>query len=479
VQYFRVETSGDFDPVVEVYDACGGNLLACQNAAGPGQRELFWLTGLTVGEDYYYRVYHAGSGSPSTTAFQTGVAHIPVISLWPGSCGATDLVFTDFIRSLQPNPNFLLDGYVFEFTDTETGTVYEVNSPNGTNPNFRMSWFPQVELGKTYSVRTRARMYQGPNLGEYGPSCLITMAGEVVAELRDVYANGNFDMCDIIKSTTVGGATNYRWEFTDLLGGTTLEFNTPTVACALKNVPGLELGTTYSVEIFATVNGQETTNSVPKLISMNNFVPNTQINPSLFSCGSTVPLSTTIQAIEVCAVSQYTFRFTNLSQPELEPIEYANPTRVILLSMVGGLVPGDTYNVAVRANSGGLMGDYSVECELTIFDPMTGLAGDDEITAIAAQEDLLEPTATLNIYPNPSTGSEVMIAADQLKDSEGDVVIEIYDLQGKRILEERFGNSGTSFNRLINLNGNLPAGVYMVRTLVNGEHVSSDKLYIE
>ncbi|HJQ37008.1 MAG TPA: N-acetylmuramoyl-L-alanine amidase [Thermoanaerobaculia bacterium] len=53
------------DPVVTAYSSCGGSQLACQDGAGEGGTETLSLSGLTVGNTYYVRVYDYGSLEPS------------------------------------------------------------------------------------------------------------------------------------------------------------------------------------------------------------------------------------------------------------------------------------------------------------------------------------------------------------------------------------------------------------------------------
>lgn len=475
VTYFRVETTGDLDPAVEVFDTCEGEQLACIDEAGPGQRELFWVTDLVPGQDYVYRVYHSGSTNPSTTQFTTAVAHIPTVRLRPADCGSVDLTANSLIRATLPNPNFLLTGFVFEFTELEPPfQVYEVESPNGANPNFLMGWFTDFEYGRSYEVRVRARMYQGANLGEYGPACTITMADEPTTFLLDEFEGGSYNMCDFIKARRLLGSTNYRWIFDD--GQSQLEYNSGTTSpiCPLQLVDGLQLGTTYTVEVFATdANGLESSQSDPKTISMNAFVPDTEINPTFFNCGALAPVSQVLSAVEVCAVDQYTFRFTNLSQIEEEPIEIARPNRFIILSFVSGLIPGDTYDVAVRANSGGLEGDYANECELTLIDTgeLPGLAG------ISAPAHGSPEMISLRLIPNPSNGTHVMFTTAN-HSSGSTFTIEVFDLQGKRIMDQVSSRQGDQNGYTLDFSEKLNPGVYLVRLITPDGTATTEKLVV-
>ena len=47
-----------YDAVVEAFDACGGTSLGCADATLSAESETLELTGLTVGNTYYFRVYH-------------------------------------------------------------------------------------------------------------------------------------------------------------------------------------------------------------------------------------------------------------------------------------------------------------------------------------------------------------------------------------------------------------------------------------
>jgi len=470
--YFRVETSGDFDPAVEVFDACEGNQLACVNEAGAGQRELFWINDLTPGEEYVYRVYHAGGSAPSTTSFTTGVAHIPFVRIRQADCGATGLTANSLIRATLPNPNFLLDGFVFEFTELEPPfSTYEVESPNGTNPNFYIGWFENFEYGRSYDVRVAARMYQGPNLGDFGPACTISTAAGPTTFLLDNFADDFYDMCDYVKARKIFGSVNYRWVFDDGTEQLVYNSNTSSPICPLQLVPGLQLGTTYTVTVFATdAGGAESTVSDPKDISMNNFVPNTEINPLLFTCGTTVSTSQVLRAVEVCSAEQYTFRFTNVSQPDIEAIEVVRPNRVMLLDYVPGLIAGDTYDVAVKANSGGLVGDYSNECEFTL-EGIFGLVILDESNT----EFALEQESSMAVFPNPTDGSQVQISIETSVEADL-LILEVYDLQGKKLISETVA-AGSALHRL-ELN-NLSKGIYLLQARANGELISSEKLIVD
>ncbi len=73
-----VTGNGTFDAVVQAFNSCGGASLGCVNATGAGGSESLTLSGLTIGQVYYVRVYDFGAGFPSTTTFTICVTSPPV-----------------------------------------------------------------------------------------------------------------------------------------------------------------------------------------------------------------------------------------------------------------------------------------------------------------------------------------------------------------------------------------------------------------
>ncbi len=475
VMYVRAWGLGDFNAAVEVYDACGGELIACQNDAPAGQREIVILQNTTPGETYYVRVYHGGAGTPQTLNYTVAVAHIPFIKLEADDCGVFDYTPTDVISSELPSNQFLLTNYYFEFTELEEPfNTYEILSPNGSNRNFQLQWFPQAEFGRTYSVRTRARMYQGPNWGDYGDACTIGFAdGGATTQLKVEFALGFYNMCDILEADNVAGASEYTWLFTD--GFDSLTAVSPNRFLQLQNVEDLNLGSPYAVSVKAQSLGQYGEYGISRLIAMNNFVPTIGLDENFTACGSTVALNAVISAINICAADYYTFRFTNISDLTQEDLFYTRDDglRTVLLSWVTGLIPGDTYAVQVLGASGGLVGTYGPICEITIAGGMSGIITLDESNV---QSDV---QAEISIYPNPSRGDEVMVSIENLQDVQNDVIIDVYDMYGKRVHSENYANNGTFMNVALDFQQPMAAGVYLVNITSNSELIGARKLIVQ
>jgi hypothetical protein len=74
----RLLSSGNYDGVVGLYNT-GLSSLACKDTSGAGLTEIINATGLTVGTQYFVRVYHNGVGSGSASGkFSVCVSATPI-----------------------------------------------------------------------------------------------------------------------------------------------------------------------------------------------------------------------------------------------------------------------------------------------------------------------------------------------------------------------------------------------------------------
>ena len=474
VMYFRAWGLGDYDAAVEIYESCGGEPIICQNNAPVGDREIVIIQNTTVGETYYARVYHGGAGTPSTLDYSVAAAHIPFTKLREEDCGVFDYTPADIIRTELPPNQFLLTNWYFEFTENEAPfNTYEILSPNGSNPNFKLQWFSQAEYGRTYSVRTRPRMYQGPNWGDYSEACDIGFsATPLTTQLKESMALGFYNMCDILEADNVPGATQYRWRILD--GFEVLTHTTNSRFLPLKDVSGLNLGSPYAIRVRAKSLGQWSPLGEIRLFAMNNFVPETGVDANITPCGATYSINQVLSAVEICAAEFYTWRFTNLSDPLQADLFYTRDDglRTISLNWVTGLTPGDTYAVQVLGGSGGLVGEYGFSCEITI-------AGAQSLVDMTSSEGIATNEADINLYPNPIMGGEVMVSVSNLEDDQNDIIIEVFDMYGKKVHSENFANNGRMMNVALNFHQPMAAGIYTVNILSNKELIGARKLVVQ
>lgn len=487
----RAIGSGDLSLAIEVYDACGGNLLACQ--PGGGSTTLATLGGLTPGNTYYYRIYNDSAVPATSEEFTTSVIHIPFVALSVNDCGTMNFTSNDIIRATNPSNTSNFTNYQFRFVELEAPfNTYVITSPNGTNPNFRLQWFPQLQYGRTYQVSVRVRAIL-PTYGDFGESCVIGMQSSVLAtELEPQYVNGFFGFCDWVGAKGVGLATKYRWRF--------LNISDATVSIAygdnnqrllrLSGVPDLELGTTYLVSAYATVGGSESTDGPFKFLNMNNFVPNTGLRQDIYTCGATYPISSDLQAREICHADTYTWRFRNTSQSQPDLIyTRSDGNRFIKLTWVAGLNVGDSYDLDIKASQGGLGGDYSSICNITIgasLNPNLLIADDYFLTEQSGES--YNPSINLPTIINPmdapanwaltatpetgGTGYSVTISGG---DHSTEVTVDVFDLNGRLVAQRRMAAvpGGQTTWRL----DGLTRGVYVVRA-VGDVHFEAEKITV-
>jgi hypothetical protein len=318
-------------------------------------------------------------------------------------------------------------------------------------------------------------MYQGPQWGDYGDACTIGFSSvPLTTQLIEEQALGFYNMCDVLEADNVPGAETYRWKFYTGFGSAPIVYDSPTRFCQLDLVEGLQLGSPYAVIIRCLTQGVVSPNGEIRLIAMNNFVPDTQIDGAITDCGGTYDLNTVVSAVNICAAEFYTFKFTNISDANQEDLFYTRDDglRSINLSWVVGLNEGDTYSVQVLGASGGLVGEYGAACEITI-------AGEqDVIGGFAGGSEELSSGVEIELYPNPTVGDEVMMNLSNLSEEQQEVMVEIYDLYGKKVHAEILGNNGSQMNAVIQL-PELASGIYTVNIVVNEERVGAKKLVVQ
>ena len=124
VTTIQVDPSGGYDAAFDLYDgSCAGNNVlmggsTCRDALGTGLNEKYQFTNLVVGNTYYLRVWHRGTGSGSD-AFRVCVFGVPAPSN-TGPCSAFSL------PSVTPACNFK----TYELINTGSSSV---PTPSGCN----------------------------------------------------------------------------------------------------------------------------------------------------------------------------------------------------------------------------------------------------------------------------------------------------------------------------------------------------------
>jgi hypothetical protein len=270
--------------------------------------------------------------------------------------------------------------------------------------------------------------------------------------------------CNNLVATWVGQAEQYQWE---LDGPTFHEVQTPSYFVNLGSIAGLQAGQIYNVRVRARVNGLWGSYGV-QLPAAIGLPSNTQIIAS--QCGTTRALNQAVAAVNTCGATSYTFRFQHATEAERVVVRpsYTCPLWLVLAP----LTPGETYSVTVKVTQGGVDGDYSTACNITIAGPQAEGLADVMVSKVAAE-------GGMGIYPNPNIGSEVRVELSGIEEGAHDVAVTIYDIYGKLMTRDVFGHQGSQLSRLVRFEQNLATGMYLVHVTIDGENFYTEKMIVK
>ena len=192
-----------------------------------------------------------------------------------------------------------------------------------------------------------------------------------------------------------------------------------------------------------------------------------------YSCGQTRSFATGsyVSANPVSGASQYQFRFRQPGEG-FEVIRTSNTWHLQLWWTNDPLVPGTQYDVEVRAFRNGQWCVWGEVCTLTITEA-TGMH--------AGTLNSMKTTTTgaeLNMWPNPNRGDQLFISLDEMPAGISTVTVDIFDLYGKRVSARAIPVNEGHFQTVLELNGELSAGLYMVNITV-GDRVITERLVVQ
>lgn len=271
--------------------------------------------------------------------------------------------------------------------------------------------------------------------------------------------------CNNLVANWVALADQYQWE---LDGPTFHEVQSPSYFVNLGSIAGLQAGQIYNVRVRARVNGLWGSYGV-QLPAAIGLPSNTQIIAS--QCGTTRALNQAVAATNTCGASSYTFRFQHATEAERVVVRpgYTCPLWLVL----DPLTPGETYQVSVKVSQGGVDGDYSTVCNITIAGPQSeGLADDMMVSKVASE-------GGMGIYPNPNAGSEVRVELNGIEDGAHNVEVTIYDIYGKLMTRDVFGHQGSQLSRLVRFETELATGMYLVHVTIDGNIFATEKMIVK
>lgn len=167
-------------------------------------------------------------------------------------------------------------------------------------------------------------------------------------------------LSDFISAQPVQAAEAYRWEFTPQGQPALPEYtrNSGNQWIRLQWVSGISLGETYSVRVKVKVNGEWGEYGVSCEITTTSVVPLTELRPQFHntnSAGLPYVMCDQMIAFSVSGADNYMWRIDPDNDPEngnelLYIRGTGNPG--VRLSWIGGLIPANTYQVAVAASVG-------------------------------------------------------------------------------------------------------------------------------
>ncbi|MCB0764389.1 MAG: T9SS type A sorting domain-containing protein, partial [Flavobacteriales bacterium] len=185
-----------------------------------------------------------------------------------------------------------------------------------------------------------------------------------------------------------------------------------------------------------------------------------------------------IYARPVTGATKYRFSFNNaeLSTPIVREVT----TYYLTLGWGGGTAPilqnGQTYDVTVQAFVNGAYCVVGQTCSVTICNnpPCNQFNGGQQNSAI----DTPVSNASLNMWPNPNRGDQLFISISAIEEGVTTVSMDLFDLSGKRMVARTIATQGGNLNTVVDLNGDLAAGMYLVQ-FTAGDRTYTQRLVIQ
>jgi len=393
-----------------------------------------------------------GNGCSNTASLTLTVNNCPgTTSLTPVSCGSTVTSLDDILyyHAVSGATN-----YRVEIVSAQQ-SYSVVNVRNRTVPDFKLSWIPGTQYGRTYTIRVAA--FVAGAWRSFGPACSVTTASVVpTTQLSAGSCSVTLSTLDqTLNFAQVPGATNYRLEITNssqplnivsVRNNTVLNFK-------LSFFSGIQYNRTYNIRIGAYVNGAwEPYGSICQVTT-----PSSAPTPSLVAavCGATVAsLGQVVNFTTVSGATNYRVLVTNTTQ-SLSAVNTRNNTQATFaLSFIPNTIANRTYDVSVAAFVGGVWGAYGPVCQLT-----AASASREEVSTnsriINTENDSEDNTFEFNVYPNPNQGLFNIELTAQSQ-------VMITNTLGQVVLNETI-EAGKS-----NLNiESQPTGIYFVKVMQN------------
>jgi hypothetical protein len=362
------------------------------------------------------------------------------------NCGTTLATISSLISSTSLSG---VNGYRFEVTNMATNAVQTIDKPY---QYFSLTELASFDYATTYSVRVMVRRSANNVwLGYYGPACLYSTppvvsptGGTGTTQLQTYCGQTLPTISTIISTTSLPGATGYRFRVTNTNTGAVQTLNRTLHWFSLTMLSSFNYGTSYIVDVAVKTTGDYSEFGAP----CNVTTPET---PTLVNyCGrANVPTrASLIATTSLNRVTAYEFTVERYN----ESLELVSSSVVVKslnrfsLQDISNYAPNTTYSVRVRVFSSGTWSPYGDACEIVSPGAARQVEGKE---AVVSSFDVVG-------YPNPY---DYQFNFRMESSSDAPVSIKVYDMIGK-LIETREVNAADM--PVVSLGERYPSGVYNV-----------------
>ena len=255
--------------------------------------------------------------------------------------------------------------------------------------------------------------------------------------------------------------------------------------------PSLPFNTLLNARVRSRVNGVNSEwgeASRFRLLAAPPACPTTRLNNTVgdihYSCGVARSFggSERIHCFPVAGANLYQFEFVQAGNAYARTITSTTASRLLNWVTVQPLCGMFTYNVRVRASmdNGVTYCPYGAVCQVTISNTEVGctpvgpmVEGDHRMLVENAADHL-----SLALFPNPNNGHQLNVRLDEPVDGDKILFFVIFDMFGKRVLQGQLPIASGEVNSIIELNGALSTGLYVVN-VTSGDRTMQQRLVIE
>jgi hypothetical protein len=355
------------------------------------------------------------------------------------SCGQTISTMGSLIYA---EINLNATAYRIKVINNSTGDIQYIDN---THQWFALNWLATYDYATAYTVSVQLQI-AGVWVGYYGTPCVINSPAitDPSGSLQLVSSQCGVTLPAIgtvISTTSLTGATGYRFRITDVTPGATGD-NLVQVKdrsyhwFTLQMLPRYNYGSTYMVEIAVKTTGGYTGYGSPCYVY-------TPAPPMLNNCGAVIPTSRTLVYTAITkSVTQYRFQVTKVSDQSSRTFDTGKFWFSFKVNMPG-YTPSVTYSVRVAVMTAGNWSPFGDACEITS-------------PAIPRIDVDAEIDFTANVFPNPYSDQfnlQVNTDSDEL------ISYKVYDMLGNLIEADEFDYTALETK---DFGSNYPAGVYNI-----------------